>query len=93
MSATIINVFVHSHQYLTVTSTPEIRLLLSWDSELLTSWSSSPKVKQRLFLFQMLYISQACNNSNLHVVQAGNLRAVDGGQLPRLLVVTAPRAN
>ena len=35
----------------------------------------------------------ACNNSNLHVVQAGNLGAVDGGQLPRLLVVAAPRAN
>ena len=36
---------------------------------------------------------KACNNSNLHVVQAGNLGAVDGGRLPRLLVVAAPRAN
>ena len=35
----------------------------------------------------------ACNDSNLHVVQAGNLGAVDGGRLPRLLVVAAPRAN
>ena len=35
----------------------------------------------------------ACNDSNLHVVQAGNLRAVDGGWLPRLLVVAALRAN
>ena len=35
----------------------------------------------------------ACNNSNLHMVQAGNFGAVDGGQLPRLLVVDAPRAN
>ena len=37
--------------------------------------------------------SLACNDSNLHVVQAGNLGAVDGGRLPRLLVVAAPRAN
>ena len=37
--------------------------------------------------------AQACNDSNLHVVQAGNLGAVDGGRLPRLLVVAAPRAN
>ena len=36
---------------------------------------------------------KACDDSNLHVVQAENLGAVDGGRLPRLLVVAAPRAN
>ena len=38
-------------------------------------------------------LNWACNDSNLHVVQAGNLGAVDGGRLPRLLVVAALRAN
>ena len=57
MSATIVNIFVHSYQQLTTISTLEIRLLLSWDSELLTSQSSSPKVEQRLLLFQTSHTS------------------------------------
>ena len=53
--------------------------------------SSLPETK---ILQEVLYsLTAACNNSNLHVVQAGNLGAVDGRRLPRLLVVAAPRAN
>ena len=52
-------------------------------------------LESELFLLPLdLYFKfRACNDSNLHVVQAGNLGAVDGGRLPRLLVVAAPRAN
>ena len=44
MSATIIDVFVHSHQQLTSTFTLETGLSLLLDLELLTSQSSSPRV-------------------------------------------------
>ena len=50
-----------------------------------------PRVASSFLL--LLLVFPACNDSNLHVVQAGNLGAVDGGQLPRLLVVAALRAN
>ena len=43
--------------------------------------------------YYSIIVLTACNNSNLYVVQAGNLRAVDGRWLSRLLVVAALRAN
>ena len=54
--------------------------------------STSDPGNHIFFLFSRR-CSLACNNSNLHVVQAGNLGAVDGGRLPRLLIVAALRAN
>ena len=50
-------------------------------------------ISSQSLLSHALSNPMACNDSNLHVVQAGNLGAVDGGRPPRLLVVAAPRAN